>query len=144
MLFAWEYLRSAGCPYLQNNRSVVAFEDEPTIAAILNQILQAKGREDLVETLSDGSRYWDVNFFALRRYGTIEFRFQESSLSADRICRWGDWVVKFVKYAISASKDDLLTLSQSAEAEAREQWKSLNSMLGFSGALPLNLPSGSY
>jgi len=118
--------------YLQNNRKIMAFEHQSTIAAMLNQILEAKGREELIETLSEGSRYWDVNFFALRRYGTIEFRFQESSLSADRICRWGDWVVKFVKYAISTSKDDLLALSQSAEADAKEQWKCLNSMLGFS------------
>ena len=42
-------------PYLQNNCSIVTFEDEPTIAAMLNQILESKGREDPVETLS--SRY---------------------------------------------------------------------------------------
>lgn len=107
---------------------------------MLDRILKAKGREELINTLSDSSRYWNVNFFALQRYGTIEFRFQESSLSAERICRWGDWVAKSVKYAISASKDDIFALSLSAEAGEEEQWAKLYSMLGFSGALTLNLP----
>ena len=52
--------------FLENNRAAFMADNDSTIAEILNQIL--------VDILSNGSRYWGVNFFALRRYGTIEFR----------------------------------------------------------------------
>ena len=110
--------------FLENNRAAFVAENDLTIAEILHQIL--------VDILSNGSRYWDDNFFAPRRYGTIESRarcLQSASVA--------NWVVKFVNYAISTSRDNLLLPSQTEGLTAKEERERLNSRLGFVGALTL-------
>jgi len=107
--------------FLENNRAAFVAENDSTIAEILHQIL-----------LSNGSRSWDDNFFALRRYRTIESRarcLQSASVA--------DWVVKFVNHAISTSRDSLLLPSQTEGLAAKEERERLNSRPGFVGALTL-------
>lgn len=48
-------------------------------------------------------RYYKVNFMAIPKHGTLEFRQHEGSIDPKAICAWADFSLSLVRYARDAS-----------------------------------------
>lgn len=45
-------------------------------------------------------RYYKVNFMAISKHGTLEFRQHEGTIDPKAICAWADFVLALVRYAL--------------------------------------------
>lgn len=83
-------------------------------------LADAEGEAELVQLMCPNTtgpwghamedRYYKLNCVSLQKHRTLEFRQHEGTTDPDTICRWVDFILHFVRSALSLTVEEIREL----------------------------------